>query len=127
MQRKCSCGNLFVPRVERQMRCMRCILEKEPPLPPEDDTDPRHGAFSEWFIYHWHHIRKSACEAKGIRFVYDDGIIGKEIEVQKKPSIAKLARKYGLKPELVRKRLRTGWTLNEALGKVERKKVKNNG
>lgn len=124
MQRKCSCGNYFVPRLDRQMRCMVCILENEPEAPPEDERDPRGPQFVEWFIYHWHHIRKAACEAKRIRFVYDDGIVGKEVDVPKSPSVAKMAKEHGLLPRTVYKRLALGWTLKEALEIVKRKKGK---
>lgn len=115
MERKCKCGNCYIPRFERQMRCMPCILAKEPPLPPDDVRDIQHTEFLEWFIYHWHHIRKSAHEAKGLVFEYDDGIIGKAAEKKRKPTVAELARKRGLDPSLVRKRLRLGWTLDKAL------------
>ena len=75
MQRECGCGNHFIPRFERQMRCMYCILEEEPPLPSEGDREIERSKIIEWFIYHWHHIRKAACKTKGIPFTFDDGIV----------------------------------------------------
>ena len=126
MQKKCRCGNYFIPRLEKQSRCMRCILKHEPKAPPEDDRDINSTQFVEWFIYRWHHIREAAAKARGVTFEYDDGIVGRAVEVPKdyKPNVTALAKKCGLKPRTVHKRLALGWTLDEALGKKQRKKRK---
>ena len=115
MERKCKCGNCYIPRFERQMRCMPCILAKEPPPPPDDVRDIQHTEFLEWFIYHWHHIRKSAHEAKGLVFEYDNGVLGRGPAKRNRTTVAEMARQHGLDPALVRKRLRAGWPLKKAL------------
>lgn len=122
-EKKCECGNYFIPYIGGQVRCVHCILKEEPPTPPEN-LDVDSSAFAEWFIYHWHNIRKSAAKAKRKRFVYDDGIVGKEITVQKQEktqSLAEMARQHGQQPRTVTARLKRGWTLEEALEGKRRK------
>lgn len=73
--RKCKCGNKFMPYVERQHRCVYCILKEEPPKPKEYASGDIHTDFVEWFIYHWHNIRVAGAKMKGVPLEWDDGII----------------------------------------------------
>ena len=110
-ERLCKCGNYFYPHIKGQCRCTLCILENEPPRPP-DEIDMRMTEFVEWFIYKWHNIRKAAAEKAGIPFEWEDGIAGRSDQPK---SLAQIAREHGIKPRTLTCRLSRGWTLDEAL------------
>lgn len=73
--RRCKCGVLFRPFAPKQLHCLYCILEAKPTKPNDVDERRNTREFDEWFIYRWHEMRKAAAKARGVNFVFDDGVL----------------------------------------------------
>lgn len=118
--KNCKCGNIYTPYTGGQVRCIYCILESEPHELKDDPENRKSTEFVEWFIYHWHNIRKSSAKAKGVPFEWDDNIYGNWKNTVKQSDDGKIS-KYrlfvnnGIAPATAYSRLRAGWTMDEVL------------
>lgn len=57
--KKCrQCGKEFSHFISGQVRCVECIMQKEPE-PATSNTDRMNATdFAEWFVYKWRNIQK---------------------------------------------------------------------